>query len=198
MTLVVGRITPLGVRVAADMRVTDRHAVDRGYVHAALKAVVLTPTLCVAYAGNVAFALHAIHEIASEGLGFDAAGARLVDANRRSGGVSDFLVAGLRPARLIEIKEGRARPCSAGWIGDAGAFGDYQAEYHRDQHIPPREMYDSNDRAEDIEIAIRMGAAMRAVVEAVEQLRRRTHLYCAAARRGPRRSVRPRDGSSAR
>jgi hypothetical protein len=165
MTLVVARITPLGVRMAADMRVTDPSAIRRGYVHGALKAVLLSPTLCVGYAGNVDFAQHVIREVASKGLGFDAIQARLVDANRSSEGASDFLIAGLRPRRLIEIKKGRGVCCSAGWVGDASAFGDYQAEYHREQHIPPREMYDSGDRAEDIEIAIRMGAAMGAVVE---------------------------------
>ena len=117
------------------------------------------------YAGNVDFALHAIREVASLGLTFDGARDRLVDANQSSGGASDFLVAGLRPSRLIEIKDGRGASCAAGWIGDARAFGDYQAEYHREHHIPPREMYDSGDRAEDIEIAIRMSAGMDAVVE---------------------------------
>jgi hypothetical protein len=165
MTLVVARITPLGVRMAADMRVTDSSEIQRGYVHAALKAVLLSPTLCVGYAGNVRFALHVIREIASDAAGFDAAQARLLAAHRDSRGVAEFLVAGLRPSRLAEIKEGGAVFGRAGWIGDAQAFGDYQAEYHREQHIPPRDVYDSDDRADDIEIAIRMKSAMDAVVE---------------------------------
>jgi hypothetical protein len=165
VTLVVARITPLGVRMAADMRVTDPSQIQRGYVHAALKAVLLSPTVCVGYAGNIGFALHAIREIASLGVGFDAVQARLLAAHRDSKGVSEFLVAGLRPSRLVQIKEGGAAFDPAGWIGDGRAFREYQAEYHRKQWVPPREMYDSNDRAEDIEIAIRMKAAMDAVVE---------------------------------
>jgi hypothetical protein len=119
----------------------------------------------VGYAGNVAVALHAIREIQSRGLGFDATQARLADVNRDSRGASDFLVGGLRPSRLIEIKAGRGVPCSGGWIGDATAFAEYQAEYHREQFLPPPEFYDSADRASDIEIATRMGAGMNAVVE---------------------------------
>ena len=165
MTLVVARITPLGIRMTADMRVTDPSAIRRGYVHGALKLIALAPTLCVGYAGNVDFALQVIREIASLGPTFHAARDRLVDANQRSGGASDFLVAGLRPSRLIEIKNSRGVSCSAGWIGDARAFAEYQAEYHRDQHIPPREMFDSGDQADDIEIASRMSAGMHAVVE---------------------------------
>ena len=133
-------------------------------MHAALKLLTLSPTLCVGYAGNLDFALHVIREVASLGLTLDGARDRLVEANRSSGGASDFLVAGLRPSRLIEIKDGRGMSCAAGWIGDARAFADYQAEYHREQYIPSREMYDSSDRAEDIEIAIRMKTGMDAVV----------------------------------
>jgi hypothetical protein len=165
MTLVVARVTPLGVRVAADMRVTDPYKIRHGYVYGALKAVLLNPTLCVAYAGNVDFALHTIRRISSRGQGFDAAQARLVDASRESCGASDFLLAGLRPSQLVEIKDGHARVSSAGWIGDGRAFAEYQAEYHRAQPLMPREVHDSGDRADDIEIAVRMRAGMDAVVE---------------------------------
>jgi hypothetical protein len=170
MTLVVARVTPLGVRMAADMRITDEGGTKRGYVHGALKLVMLSPTLCVGYAGNIDFALHAIREVASADLDFDAAQGRLVDAHRRSIGASatsecQFLVAGLRPSRLIEIKDGQGRPCEAGLIGDASAAGDYQAAYFGEQWIPPRALFETAAQADDVEIASRMKTAMDAVVE---------------------------------
>jgi hypothetical protein len=37
MTLVVARVTPLGVRVAGDMRITNPDATESGFLHAELK-----------------------------------------------------------------------------------------------------------------------------------------------------------------
>jgi integrase len=60
MTLVVARVTPLGIRVAADMRLTDEAEIRRGFLHAALKVILLSPVECAAYAGNAQLAVRAI------------------------------------------------------------------------------------------------------------------------------------------
>jgi hypothetical protein len=136
MTLVVARMTPLGVRVAADMRVTDRNATrPSGFAQAALKPILLSPTRCIAYAGNVGVALGAIRKTASENMSDDAAQSHLLETHQRhrehDEQRTDFLMASLRPSRLIEVKSGCAQECAPTWLGDGAAFDEYQREYHQ-------------------------------------------------------------------
>jgi hypothetical protein len=166
MTLIVARVTSLGVRIAADMRVTDPYEIQRGFLYAALKPILLSPTLCIAYAGQVSPALAAIRHVHAEGLDLEAATSYLHQAHESSGRNADFLIASLRPQTLIAVKEGRSSEAEAGWIGDHAAFTDYQREYLRERPYQlPAEMFDKPERAEDIEIATRMNDAMRAVVD---------------------------------
>jgi hypothetical protein len=166
MTLIVARVTPLGVRIAADMRVTDPYEIQRGFLYAALKPILLSPTFCIAYAGLVSPALAAIRRVHADGLDLEAATSYLHQAHESSDRNVDFLVASLRPRTLIAIKEGRSSETGAEWIGDHVAFSDYQREYHRNRpyKLSP-EMFDRPDRAEDIEVATRMSDGMRAVVD---------------------------------
>src|SRR5947209_500916 len=62
MSLVVGRTTPRGIRMTGDMRVTDPNATRSGYLEATLKTVLISPTLCVGYAGSVGAAMRAVVE----------------------------------------------------------------------------------------------------------------------------------------
>jgi hypothetical protein len=166
MTLVVARVTPIGVRVAGDMRITDPNAAGpRGFLGAALKVILLRPTLCIGYAGNVGLALAAIRRVASEDLSAEDVESQLLDVHRRSDGNTDFLIASLRPSRLVVVKNGRAKASSAAWIGDQRAFAEYQLHYYDElRRLLPLESYDSPERAEDIAIATRMGNGMEAVV----------------------------------
>jgi hypothetical protein len=165
MTLVVARVTPLGVRLSGDMRVTDPKAAGpRGHLGAALKMILLRPTLCIAYAGNVGAALEAIREVHSRDLNTDDAESYLLDAHHRSAESADFLIASLRPSRLVAVKNGRSESLSAAWIGEPEAFAEYQRYYHQEVFRPPDDFYDSAERAGDIEIATRMGNGMAAVV----------------------------------
>lgn len=165
MTLVVARVTPLGVRVVGDMRITNPNAAGpSGFLGAALKLVLLRPTLCVAYAGNVGAALGAIREVDSNDLNADDAERHLLDAHRRSESKADFLIASLRPSRLVAIKSGRAQFCDAAWIGDCVAYAEYERFYLQELFRPSEDLYDSVERAEDIEIAARMANGMEAVV----------------------------------
>jgi hypothetical protein len=166
MTLVVARVTPLGVRLAGDMRITNPDAAGPpGFFGAELKVILLSPTLCVAYAGNVGAALNAIRQVASQALGVAEVESHLLSAHEQSQPATDFLVASLRPTRLVAIKEGRTQVCNACWVGDAEAFSEYQRIYHDAVNLdPPREFYDSSEEAEDMAIANRMGNGMQAVV----------------------------------
>jgi hypothetical protein len=164
MTLVVARVTPLGVRLAGDMRITDPGAIRRGFIEAALKLILLSPTLCIAYAGQVGGALGAIRDVATDDLSLQAATERITEAHLRTGQAAEFLIAGLRPSRLVVVKDGVATDRSSAWLGDLDAFGEYQHHYHLDRWRPPPEFYESTASAEDLDVAGRMGDGMQAVV----------------------------------
>jgi hypothetical protein len=165
VTLVVARLTPLGVRLAADMRITDPDdAGPRGFLGAALKLILLSPTLCIGYAGRQTPALKAIRQVASEGLDADEATVLILDAHLRSEQAAEFLIASLRPSALVVVQGGGAAAREAGWIGDHAAFTEYQRFYLQERVIWPRDYYDSDERAGDMEIAARMTDGMEAVV----------------------------------
>jgi hypothetical protein len=163
VTLVVARVTPLGVRLASDMRITGEGAAHpAGFVNAALKIVLIRPTLAVGYAGNVAVAIPAIREAANEALDLEDAVARL--AGDRHTKRADYVVASVHPAKLVEIRDGNAEERSSAWIGDPDAFALYQREYLRERWSPPPEFYLSVAQAGDMAVAGRMSDAMEAVV----------------------------------
>ena len=147
------------------MRVSDPGAVKSGFLHAAqLNIVLLSPTVCVGYAGKVGPALVAIRTT-DVGGGIEAVEQHFLEAHTRSDRGVDFLVGSLRPSRLVVIRDGRAAEHSSGWVGDQAAFAEYQEHYHDKSRFGPRpEFYDSPARAEDIGVAIRMGEGMDAVV----------------------------------
>jgi hypothetical protein len=166
MSLVVARITPLGVRVSADMRITDPAAVGApGFLNAQLKIILVSPTLCVAFANNSGAAIEAIRRLSGEGNG-DLAEDQLLDEHKRSEPKAEFVVARLDPPRLVAIKDARAEESAAAWLGDREAFAEYQQHYH-DDHARLRtqeDMHESIERATDLDIAVRMGTGMGAVV----------------------------------
>jgi len=170
MTLIVAHVTPLGVRVAGDMRVTDPNATASGFLHAALKVVLVSPTRCIGYAGPIGVAISAMRRLASDRLGVAETASALLEAHAEDDGCTDFVLATLRPADLISIKSGVAEPCDAAWIGDAQAYNDCLQSYHGPQFMPPPEFWDSPAEAEDGEVALRMSAGMAAVVHGPSQV----------------------------
>jgi hypothetical protein len=166
MTLVVARVTPLGIRLASDMRVTEQYAAHpRGFVGAALKLVLIRPTLCVGYAGNVGAAMAAVRRVAAKDLALADVERCLLDAHVRAERTVDFVIGSLRPSRLVVVKDGRAEPAASAWIGDVSAYAEYQLYYHDPELFrPPPTIYNSPEQAEDIAIAQRMSDGMEAVV----------------------------------
>lgn len=174
MTLVVARVTPLGARLAGDMRITNPRGESGGFLRAALKLILLRSTLCVAYAGDVNDAMKAIRQVAEADLDVREAESHLLEAHERSRVTratdeAEFMVASLRPPRLTVIKRGRGDVARNGWLGDHAAFEEYQRHYHADRFVPPQAMFeglpDAAARAGDIEIASQMGNGMHAVVD---------------------------------
>ena len=164
MTLVVARKTQLGVRLAADMRLTDRSATQHGFLNARLKLVLVSPGQCIAYAGADSLALDTVRRVANAGLAPTDAACDLLEAHLKSAGEVEFLLASLDPCQLIAIKDGRRELCEASWLGDVDAFGEYQEHYHAAQYLPPAETFDSRAEADDMEVAARMGSGMAAAI----------------------------------
>jgi hypothetical protein len=164
MTLAVAECTPLGVRLAADMRLTDPNAAHHGYLSARLKLVLVSPTQCVAYAGRDGLAITAIRHVFREQLDPTRTASYLLDVHVSEAQAADFLIASLDPIGLVAVKGGRAEPCSANWLGDQAAFNEYQRNYHAQHTLLPPDAYESADEAADIEIASRMSSGMQAAV----------------------------------
>jgi hypothetical protein len=129
MTLVVARSLGDAVVVVSDLRVTDRHEMRRGYPFAVLKAVTISPTLCVAFAGPVERALDGLRAAADLADGsFDSVVARLagfLPAGRADG--PEFLIVSSQPPRIARLRAGSIEDHQpASWIGDIDAFEEFQ------------------------------------------------------------------------
>jgi hypothetical protein len=163
MTLIVARVTPKGIWLSSDMRVTDPSAANApGFLNAALKLILVSPTLCIGYAGGVAAALAAIRRVDAEEMAPDAAVDYLLGIHLNDPTV-DFVVASVHPSVLVEIKNGQAADGQAAWLGDPDAFDRYQELYHGEHFLPPSEGLDPGHKS-DLDIAVRMNDAMQDLV----------------------------------
>jgi hypothetical protein len=163
MSLIVARVTPRGVWLTSDMRITDPSAaIAPGFLGAALKVILISPTLCIGYAGSVGGALTAIERVDAESMTVSAA-IEFLGSVHRGNSSTEFIVAGLRPPLLVEIKDGRSERREAAWIGDAGAYNRYQALYHGDHFLAPGADLDAVYKA-DLDIAVAMNDAMQELV----------------------------------
>jgi hypothetical protein len=146
------------------MRITDPDATRSGFLHAALKIILVRPTLCVAYAGAVGVAVSSIKDVAREHLDDETASRRLLEAHLKSGQHADFLLASLRPPALRVIKDGHVQERESGWIGDHDAYAEYQQHYLAERWEPSSNFYASRAAEADLNVASRMGSAMYDVV----------------------------------
>lgn len=163
MTLIVANVTPRGIWLSSDMRITDPSAAKApGFLGAALKLILVSPTLCIGYAGTVGAAVAAVRHVDAEQMAPVPAAEHLLSVHLDDPTV-DFVVASLRPSVLVEIKDGRAERRETAWLGDLEAFKRYQALYHAEHFLPPFPDLDPESKA-DLDIAVRMNDAMQAVV----------------------------------
>lgn len=168
MTLVVARHSGETMRMSSDLRVSDRAAIRSGYRVGALKVVALSPDLCVGFAGGVGEAIAALRALAGgdpASLELDQIHEALLKANRASQDETDFLVASTAPFHLARVSKGSVEPePSSAWIGEPDAFEAYQIAYHSCEVglALPREY---ENRREELEQAVRMNNAMRAVID---------------------------------
>jgi hypothetical protein len=163
MSLIVARVTPRGIWLTSDMRITDRSAANApGFLGAALKVILLSPTFCIGYAGRVGVALGAIQRVNAESMTI-AATIEFLSGIHRANSDTEFIVAGLNPPLLVEIKNGHAEHTEATWIGDAGAYNEYQQHYHGEHFLAPGAELDVVYKA-DLDIAVAMNDAMQDLV----------------------------------
>lgn len=172
MTLVVARQTSASrIRVMADTRVTY---VDPGIVlppaeaRGVLKAVVISPTTCVSFAGRVDYASDAFLALGAPGADttdHDAVVDVVLHSHRASRGETDFLVASTTPQpRLTRVADNTSTDANTqGWIGNQAAFSSYQRRYA--EHAPPSMEGLPEHQREEIEAASRMGAAFAGIVD---------------------------------
>jgi hypothetical protein len=112
----------------------------QGFVGATLKVVILRPSLCIGFAGDIGCAIDAIRQVdaglKSEG-DVEFAERLLLDAHCASKRGVWFIVAGFHPTTLTCIRDGRAhRDLASAWIGDADAFELFQTGYVGGAAVP--------------------------------------------------------------
>lgn len=135
MTLVVAEISGEDIRLVADSRLTPAEQGARragGVPPMALKAIALSPDLCVAYAGRAEDALDAIKALdaRSDRLVLDDAEKMLLEAHEKGERQTDFLVAALGPhALLSKISKGGITRHQRAFIGSVEAYDHFHRVY---------------------------------------------------------------------
>lgn len=166
LTLVVASRFVTGIRIFRDTRVTYPQGENPHYLRGTLKAILLHPALCIAYAGDVASALSAIRDLRvsrSSGFSLEKVESFLERAHNRTSAEMEFIVASaLDGETFTVIKEGRATRTGDCWIGDIFAFEEYQRLFHTAAPISQSTEIDPT-LAADLQVANRMNQAMEGV-----------------------------------
>jgi hypothetical protein len=136
LTLIVSRkLNDKNIHIVSDTRVTNFHGIKRRSILAgALKSVIISPTRCLCFAGNVGRAHSAIRDIYAENLvnsEIDKLINYLVLINTEGDGDTDFLLCELAlKSKIYIIKDNNYNEFDNGWIGDKSIFELYQQSYH--------------------------------------------------------------------
>jgi hypothetical protein len=171
MSLVVAHRISYGVRLSADLRVTNANAtrIVPGYLSGVLKAVIVHPHVCVAFAGKpVTAAIDAIRRLdilPDSAVDVARIADLLLDSHRRVGEI-DFLLATLHPTVLARIGDGAvAWDLPTAWIGDYDAFALFQHTYLEENPVLSR-FADvlPEDEFNDLVVADRSIDALQAVI----------------------------------
>ena len=132
MTLVIGRICGGALRIDSDSKITDPRIVsNRNNIFSGLlKSVILSPHICVSYAGDVAIAQNAIEELykLSE-ISIKNVKNLLLKIHIESDSATDFLIGSLESQALIyKIQNCKIEVSNQNfWIGDIKGFELFQS-----------------------------------------------------------------------
>ena len=139
MTLLVCRIVDDRTLIVSDTKLSFDDAVHARPLHeGALKSLVVSPTCCVGFAGDIAVAESALAPVLnSQTWSKDNIVGHLLDAHLTSKGAAEFIVANTATTcQLIRIKGGVAETnLENAWIGDSHAFELYQSYYHGESAV---------------------------------------------------------------
>jgi len=164
MTLVEARLLEDGMRIESDSLTIDARAARTGDLYGALKAVVLHPGLCVAYAGQVAAAQHALVALGvrpDTPFSVDEVERKLLHHHLESGRGTDFLVASLTPLPSLSVVRGGMvlRGLTSAFVGAPSAHAAFERAFAK------AEIPQGADVTDDSLIATQMDSAIRAVIE---------------------------------
>jgi hypothetical protein len=170
MTLVIARVIVDEIRIVSDTKVTNQ-SIRSGRLTDILKAVVLSPDLCICFVGTVKSAHHAILGLYQKNkpnrdLDLEQILDHLSTENRHDDGVA-FIVSSLVPVPSIyRIRNGEIeRDLSNAWIGDKNAFSRFQSVYHS---LPPTIASRLPDDAEPFDEGYKMNDAFAVIMEDCE------------------------------
>lgn len=133
MSLIVTRIDADRVYVVCDTKLTyPNHEIKRGKANpseGSIKAIIINPNLCIAFAGEMDFAVLAIAEIDSS-CTFEEAKEILFKYHQLSNSKTDFIVCkGIPKPEICEIKNNKVATVPFSWIGNSDAYNVYQSAY---------------------------------------------------------------------
>jgi hypothetical protein len=161
MTLVVARVIGDEIRIISDTKITDTSVLHSTLLDGALKCIAVSPTCCVSYAGNVAYAKEALASILNHTIrDRDQITTHLLQHHKAAGGKTDFIVAFAGTSVAIDrVADQKVEAnLDAAWIGDYSAFCTYQDRYHSPGHV-------SVALDPSFQVATQMQDAFKAVIE---------------------------------
>src|SRR6266436_951061 len=142
MSLVVANLSASGCFVVGDTKLTSSLGEKISPTQGMMKIAIVSPSLCVAFSGNVYFADRALKTIRSQASASQSEIIQLlIQFHMDSARETDFLVAFATSPNpsLFEIKNGRVSETGSAWIGDQGAFDAYQERFHDPQVFERRD-----------------------------------------------------------
>lgn len=131
MTFVVAKIIGDDLFIESDSRITDRSKVRQDPLCGLLKSVLVSPTICISYAGSVDFAELAIKKILDGHiLTSEEISQTLLAVVKDSKNSVEFILASIDNCipKLCKISDGKAeQDLLSAWIGDYNAFRLFQS-----------------------------------------------------------------------
>lgn len=163
MSLIVARQIDDEVRIISDTKMMNYQALRQIPLDGGLKCIVISPTCCVSFSGNVRIAELALTPVMRNmSWSRQEITSHLLKQHRECGCKTDFIVAVVDEAVGIDrISDGLLEEgLPSTWIGEHEAFAAYQANYHLESRPRPSEPF----LEERFLIAGRMNDAFAAVV----------------------------------
>jgi hypothetical protein len=161
------QVTDEGPRIISDTRVTFRDARRPSFKAGMVKTVIVSREVAISFAGDLDIALSAVRAFAervNSGPHAEDVERELSQPATKSRGAVEFIIASaVANSRLIRIRDsGIERDLLATWIGDSGAFEQFQSV--RNRLRSPSEMQLLSSLPNSAQVMTLLNEAMRAVI----------------------------------